>query len=509
MKIIRFIIIFLIISLVPSVCSCTIPTTSQPTTQTPNEEETTAESTTPQTTLPTETITPAQTLPTDDFALHFERGNAHLEKNEWYEAISEFTEAIELNPEYAEAYANRALARFLQLEYNLASGNEYNFVITDCEKAIEMNLLIEININLARAYVYRGDYYFDHCDYDEAITDYAKAIALNPSIKCRTPADVYIHQAENCLLMGEYNNAIAYVTKALEINTENIGYYHNLLAEAHAGQGFDYLESWEPDKAIKDFTEAIKLNPNECTYYYQRGETYYQLADYYNDAGQFSDETNSYNQAIADYTKAIELGMESDGLFLRRGNCYAAIIDYASAIADYTKVIEFGTEIIDFGYFNRACAYETIGNDNEAIADYTKVIEISDNDFLVEQSKESVEKLQTVTSTTTNIQITKIFYDGLVYRTESDEYVEIKNLGSKSVNLAGWKLVDIDEGYPTFTFPSYILEPGQSVRVYTNEIHPEYGGFSFRYGKAVWNNSSPDTAVLYNAQGQEVSRKSY
>ena len=112
-------------------------------------------------------------------------------------------------------------------------------------------------------------------------------------------------------------------------------------------------------------------------------------------------------------------------------------------------------------------------------------------------------------STTTNVEITKIFYDGLVPRTESDEYVEITNLGSESVDLKGWVLKDISEGYPTYTFPSYLFEPGQSVRVYTNEIHPEYGSFSFGSGKAVWNNSSPDTAVLYNAQGQEVSRKSY
>ncbi len=108
-----------------------------------------------------------------------------------------------------------------------------------------------------------------------------------------------------------------------------------------------------------------------------------------------------------------------------------------------------------------------------------------------------------------NVQITDIFYDGLVYRTESDEYVEITNLGNEPQNLAGWVLKDISEGYPSFTFPSYVLAPGQSIRVYTNEIHPEYGGFSFGYGKAIWNNSDPDTAVLYNAQGQEVSRKSY
>jgi competence protein ComEC len=109
----------------------------------------------------------------------------------------------------------------------------------------------------------------------------------------------------------------------------------------------------------------------------------------------------------------------------------------------------------------------------------------------------------------TDVQITYIFYDGLVYRTESDEYVEITNLGSEPQDLTGWVLKDISEGYPSFTFPSYILASGQSVRVYTDEIHPEYGGFSFGSTEAVWNNSSPDTAVLYNAEGDEVSRKSY
>ncbi|MFC1987182.1 lamin tail domain-containing protein [Chloroflexota bacterium] len=115
----------------------------------------------------------------------------------------------------------------------------------------------------------------------------------------------------------------------------------------------------------------------------------------------------------------------------------------------------------------------------------------------------------TTPSPTTNVKITKIFYDGLVPRTESDEYVEITNLGSESVDLKGWVIKDISEGYPSLTFPSYVIQPNKIVRVYTNEIHSEYGGFSFGSGKAVWNNSSPDTAVLYNAQGQEVSRKSY
>jgi len=108
-----------------------------------------------------------------------------------------------------------------------------------------------------------------------------------------------------------------------------------------------------------------------------------------------------------------------------------------------------------------------------------------------------------------NVEITHIFYDGLVPYVESDEYVEITNVGDQSQDLTGCLLRDISEGYPSLIFPSYILPPGESIRVYTNEYHPEWGGFSFEYGQAIWHNTEPDVAVLYDNQDNEVSRKSY
>ena len=107
------------------------------------------------------------------------------------------------------------------------------------------------------------------------------------------------------------------------------------------------------------------------------------------------------------------------------------------------------------------------------------------------------------------VEITYIFYDGLVPYVESDEYVEITNHGDQLRELTGCVLKDISDGYPSFIFPAYILAPDKSTRVYTNEYHPEWGGFSFEYGRAIWNNSEPDVAVLYDNQGEEVSRRSY
>ena len=95
-------------------------------------------------------------------------------------------------------------------------------------------------------------------------------------------------------------------------------------------------------------------------------------------------------------------------------------------------------------------------------------------------------------------------------------------------------LTNESKGFPSFTFPelfpgcpSYfdnykdssngcfpprkcILGPQQTILVYTDQFHSETGGFHFNYGQGdIWDNNVPESAVLYNANGEEVSRKSY
>ena len=97
----------------------------------------------------------------------------------------------------------------------------------------------------------------------------------------------------------------------------------------------------------------------------------------------------------------------------------------------------------------------------------------------------------------------------MVVGSEADEYVQILNQGATVVNLMGWRLQDVSDGFPELTFPSFDLLPQASVRVYTNEDHPESGGFSFQRKSPIWNNSSPDTAGLFDPDGVSVSTKSY
>lgn len=115
----------------------------------------------------------------------------------------------------------------------------------------------------------------------------------------------------------------------------------------------------------------------------------------------------------------------------------------------------------------------------------------------------------TTSPTRADIRISCIRFDGEVPRSESDEYVEIANLGNGAQQLVGWVLQDVTTGHPSFTFPDWDLEPGEAVRVYTNEIHPESGGFSFDRGSAVWSNSGAGTAELRKESGVPVSSFTY
>ena len=108
-----------------------------------------------------------------------------------------------------------------------------------------------------------------------------------------------------------------------------------------------------------------------------------------------------------------------------------------------------------------------------------------------------------------DVRIACIFFDGAVSRTESDEYVAIVNEGGRAQDITGWRLLDIADGRPQFVFPSRTLEPGETIRVYTNQMHTDSGGFSFGSRSAIWSNSDPDEAGLYDADGTLVHRTSY
>lgn len=107
---------------------------------------------------------------------------------------------------------------------------------------------------------------------------------------------------------------------------------------------------------------------------------------------------------------------------------------------------------------------------------------------------------------TGNIVIRDIFYDGIVSSQEPYEYVEIRNDDNVPLQMNNWILSDVQNH--VFTFPSFVIQPNQTCRVYTNQVHPQWSGFSYGSGSAIWNNGS-DTATLKDGNGTLVDEYSY
>jgi micrococcal nuclease len=104
------------------------------------------------------------------------------------------------------------------------------------------------------------------------------------------------------------------------------------------------------------------------------------------------------------------------------------------------------------------------------------------------------------------VEIVTIFFNGSGEK-EPDEYVEIRSAALAPIQLEGWTLVD--KAKHRFTFPDFLLQPGQVCRIYTDQVHPEWCGFSFSYNEtAIWNNGG-DCAILADSQGAPVTEYCY
>ena len=393
----------LVLILATSVMACAKPTpVPAPTPAPPPPVMTPAPTSAPVPTqqAPTPTLTQPPTL--DESKVHFEQGNIYLNQEQWDKAIAEYTKSIELNPVFANAYAKRALASLLEQEYNQTMDCLGKAAIQDAEKAFELNPAVELDKRLARAYVFQGDCYHFNMDYEESLIYYTKALELDPSISCRRPIDVYGELINDSLTYGEYDKAIEYANKAIELNTGYSDYYYRQLAEAYYGRGDYYHEYGHDyaDDAIADYTKAIELDPTNAKYYLSRANTYGTLAFSHYAWGRVPEQVDCYNKAIADYTKAIELNPDAGGAYFGRGDIYALGIDYTGVIADYNRAIADYTKVIELGrlsssvYWSRAIAYAKLGNTEKALTNYEKALELSEYASTKEYILIDIEKLK-------------------------------------------------------------------------------------------------------------------
>jgi tetratricopeptide (TPR) repeat protein len=287
----------------------------------------------------------------------------------------------------SEKSAPKTAGAFLDRGILFASRGDYEMAIEDFTEALTLNQ------NLSAAYLLRGRALF-------ASMSYVTSAGENFSSVSTRFTDVAIITAAQ---RQAYDRAIADFTEAIKLDPNS--------SIAYQERGDTYYYKGDNDQAIADYNQAIKLSPNVASTYNSRGDTYRAKGDhdraiadynqairldpndaaaYVNRGGTYSDK-GDYDRAITDHTQAVRLDPNYASTYYARGNAYYHKRDYDRAITDYTQAVRLDPNYA-LAYYSRGRAYYRGGDFDKAIADYTQAIRLDPNDADARNGLESARR---------------------------------------------------------------------------------------------------------------------
>jgi tetratricopeptide (TPR) repeat protein len=216
---------------------------------------------------------------------------------------------------------------------------------------------IEVDPNFATAYAARGDIQRDRGQCDQAITDYDRVIQLAPK-----RAVTYVYLGSCWLQKREFDRAMKNLEEAIRLDPNNAA---QAAAPAWAMKGrLQYLKG-DVDGAVNSYDHAIKLDPNNAAFHIERAaalsnkqDSDHALSDL-EQAIKF-DANNGRgiaalawsmkaglrfangdaDGALADYSQAIQLDANQADLYFSRGIVWHSKRDFGHAVADFTQAVK-------------------------------------------------------------------------------------------------------------------------------------------------------------------------
>ncbi|MGB0564167.1 MAG: tetratricopeptide repeat protein [Spirulinaceae cyanobacterium] len=245
-----------------------------------------------------ETATPTAPAAGGEAESAFNLGVQQYETGDYAGAIAFWDQAIELKPDYYQAWGNRGLG--------LKNLKRYDEALESYERALK------IAPDFYKAWYNQGLVLDELQRHAEAIAAYDKVIELKSDFH-----KAWYSRGLSLEQLGDTTNAIKAYDQAITLKPDfqkawlNRAQCHRLLAQ--------------PEAALADYDQAIKLKPDDIESLHQRGRLLCQL--------------QRYLAAVESYTQALERRSEDVTLLRLRGDAFAQAREWVKALRDYEQVL--------------------------------------------------------------------------------------------------------------------------------------------------------------------------
>ncbi len=253
-----------------------------------------------------------------------------------------FEKAIALDPQYAEAYA------LLSATYYREWALRYSVDPQTLERAFELEQqALALDDSLPVAHSLLGGVYAQKQQYDQALAEGERAIALDPN-----NADSYVLHANILNLAGRPEEAIRMIEQAMRLSPH---YQPVFLIQL----GWAYRLAGRYAEAVATLKEFLRRSPNLSAAYNQLAASYLQQW-----AFQLSQDPQTLEQALAAAQRVLALGDASGHITL--GYVYLWQKQYEPALVEMERAIALDPNVAD-GYAFLAETLSRVGRSEEAL----------------------------------------------------------------------------------------------------------------------------------------------
>jgi tetratricopeptide (TPR) repeat protein len=270
---------------------------------------------------------------------YFFTANQKYDVGNYTGALADYDRAIQLNPQYAEAYNNRGNLRYIQLQNFKGALADYNKAIT-------------LRPSSTLAYVNRGNLKAEKFkDIKGAIADYDKSLAIDDDDYLVYNNRGYLKDAK----LNDLSGAMADYNRSISLNPRSVLAYNNR-------GNLQYHKLSNITAALTDYNQAIEVNPQNPMAYYNRGDLNYSEGNKTAAIRDFS--------ILAQLSPSSWLGLVAKGVIdLEQGQA-------SSALQKFNQAASRGADPIDYHKY-RGLAYRQLGQRPKAISEWQQAAQIS------------------------------------------------------------------------------------------------------------------------------------